>query len=81
MSSMTFFSPLGVTMASFLKGISYWETLTDAFTDTSFQALHAIYSLENTLKFFVSRKANVEVVFWRSEWGCEFKDVLFYNNL
>ncbi|KAK0440413.1 uncharacterized protein EV420DRAFT_1133707 [Desarmillaria tabescens] len=34
--------------------------------DTSFQALHAIYILENTLKSFVSRKANVEVVFWRN---------------
>ncbi|KAK0444888.1 uncharacterized protein EV420DRAFT_1573248 [Desarmillaria tabescens] len=34
--------------------------------DTSFQALHAIYSLENTLKSFLSRKANVEVVFWRN---------------
>ncbi|PBK64183.1 P-loop containing nucleoside triphosphate hydrolase protein [Armillaria solidipes] len=34
--------------------------------DTGFQALHAIYSLENTLKSFVSRKANVEIVFWRN---------------
>ncbi|KAK0232741.1 hypothetical protein IW262DRAFT_1326544 [Armillaria fumosa] len=32
--------------------------------DTGFQALHAIYSLENILRNFVSRKANVEVVFW-----------------
>ncbi len=41
--------------------------LTDMLTDNGFQALHAIYSLENTLKSFVSRKANIEIVFWRSE--------------
>ncbi|KAK0506601.1 hypothetical protein EDD18DRAFT_1124170 [Armillaria luteobubalina] len=34
--------------------------------DISFQGLHAIYSLENILRNFVSRKANVEVVFWRN---------------
>ncbi|KAK0440823.1 hypothetical protein EV421DRAFT_1960798 [Armillaria borealis] len=42
------------------------ESLIQSVLDTGFQALHAIYSLENTLKSFVSRKANVEVVFWRN---------------
>ncbi|KAK0207916.1 hypothetical protein DFS33DRAFT_392484 [Desarmillaria ectypa] len=34
--------------------------------DISFQTLHAVYNLENTLKSFISRKANAEVVFWRN---------------
>ncbi|SJK99648.1 uncharacterized protein ARMOST_02956 [Armillaria ostoyae] len=42
------------------------ESLIQSVLDTGFQVLHAIYSLENTLKSFVSRKANVEVVFWRN---------------
>ncbi|KAK0440417.1 uncharacterized protein EV420DRAFT_1315927 [Desarmillaria tabescens] len=35
--------------------------------DGIFQALHAMYILENTLKSFVSRKANFEVIFWRRQ--------------